>query len=211
MRLRKVAGAEDRLNENKTYFVSSPEENKGIWKSVFSNENQLHVEIGCGKGGFIVENAKKNPNINFIAIEKYDSVLIRVLEKIENEDIPNLRLVLFDANDISLLFGDKEVDTIYLNFSDPWPKNKHARRRLTSSIFLNQYKNILSDNGQIIQKTDNRHLFESSLESFCNNGWSMFDISLDLHKEDEPNICTEYEEKFSKFGPIYRLKAKLKK
>ena len=186
---------------------------KGNWKSLFGNDNPIHIEIGCGKGQFMSTLAKQNPNINYVAIEKFDSVLLRCLEKVENEDIPNLKLTIIDAMAITNFFGESEVDRIYLNFSDPWPKNAHSKRRLTSPLFLEGYANILSKDGEIHQKTDNRHLFEFSLESFNTNNWSLSNISLDLHKDTEKypnNIQTEFEEKWSKLGPIYRLEAKKK-
>ena len=211
MRLRKIKNALEKLQANTTYFVSNPTEYKGNWKSLFGNDNPIHIEIGCGKGQFMSTLAKQNPNINYVAIEKFDSVLLRCLEKVENEDIPNLKLTIIDAMAITNFFGESEVDRIYLNFSDPWPKNAHSKRRLTSPLFLEGYANILSKDGEIHQKTDNRHLFEFSLESLNNYGMILSNISLDLHNSDFPNnIMTEYEEKFSKFGPIYRLEARFK-
>ena len=210
MRLRKISGATERLEANKKYYALNPEESKGFWsKKVFKNDNPLHIEVGCGKGGFIIGMAKAFPEVNFVAIEKYDSVLLRVLEKIEEDDIPNLKILVYDAGELTKAFGPNEVSTIYLNFSDPWPKNKHWKRRLTSSVYLSEYREILVKGGLIVQKTDNRPLFESSLESFSLNGWSMFDISLDLHKTGLFNIMTEYEEKWSPKGPIYKLSATL--
>lgn len=213
MRLRKIKNALEKLQANTTYFVSNPTEYKGNWKSLFGNDNPIHIEIGCGKGQFMSTLAKQNPNINYVAIEKFDSVLLRCLEKVENEDIPNLKLTIIDAMAITNFFGESEVDRIYLNFSDPWPKNAHSKRRLTSPLFLEGYANILSKDGEIHQKTDNRQLFEFSLESFNSNNWSLSNISLDLHKDTEKypnNIQTEFEEKWSKLGPIYRLEAKKK-
>ncbi len=210
MRLRKVKNAMDKLVSNEKYFISNPLEHKGKWQDVFSNTHPLHIEIGCGKGQFIIELAKRNKDINFIAIEKYDSVLLRVLEKVMEEHIPNLKLVLLDASTIINVFLENEISRIYLNFSDPWPKNAHAKRRLTSSNFLKQYETILKVDGEIHQKTDNRLLFEYSLEEFNSNGWKLKNISLDLHKDLEKyseNISTEFEDKWSKLGPIYRLEA----
>ena len=210
MRLRKVKNAYEKLKADTKYFVDKENNYKGRWKSVFNNDNPIHIEIGCGKGQFMMELAKKNPNINYVAIEKYDSVLLRVSEKANEYDIPNLRITIIDANEISNYFDKGEVERIYLNFSDPWPKNHHAKRRLTSKIFLDQYRLILSRNGEIHQKTDNRGLFEFSLESFNENGYGLKHISLDLHKDYEKypfNITTEFEDKWSKFGPIYRLEA----
>lgn len=210
MRLRKVKNAYDKLLKGEGYFVANPLEYKGKWNHLFNNSNPVHIEIGCGKGQFIIELAKRNQNINYIAIEKYDSVLLRVLEKIELENIPNLKLAMIDANKIKEYFDNGEVHRIYLNFSDPWPKNAHAKRRLTHQSFLEQYQIILDSSGEIHQKTDNRGLFEFSLESFNENGWKLKNISLDLHKDYEKypnNITTEFEDKWSKLGPIYRLEA----
>ncbi|MCR5113594.1 MAG: tRNA (guanosine(46)-N7)-methyltransferase TrmB [Acholeplasmatales bacterium] len=215
MRLRKVKNARERLQvNNNPYFINEPELNKGKWSEVFGNENPIHIEIGCGKGQFMSTLAKLHPDINYIAIEKFDSVLLRCLEKIIDQDIPNLKIAVMDAQVLLTYFSEKEVDRIYLNFSDPWPKKHHAKRRLTSPLFLEQYKKVLKEDGEIHFKTDNRGLFEYSLESFCNNGFSLSNISLDLHKDTEKypdNITTEFEDKWSQFGPIYRLEAKEKK
>ncbi len=214
MRLRKVKNAKERLAvDNNKYFISEPEQNKGKWNEIFGNNNPIHIEIGCGKGQFISTLAKQNPDINFIAIEKFDSVLLRCLEKVIDMDLNNLKLCVMDAQMISNYFKNDEVKRIYLNFSDPWPKKHHAKRRLTSPIFLEQYKMILDKKGEIFFKTDNRGLFEYSLESISNNGYSISNISLDLHKDTEKypdNITTEFEDKWSKLGPIYRLEARFK-
>lgn len=210
MRLRKVKNAYEDLCKDSKYFISNPKDYKNKWNElVFKNDNPIHIEVGCGKGQFMMGLAKYFPDINFIAIEKYDSVLIRTLEKALTYDIPNLRLILLDANQLSEVFEKEEVSRIYLNFSDPWPKKRHAKRRLTSYIYLDIYKQILPINGEIFQKTDNRGLFESSLESFSQNNWYLSNISLDLHKTDTFNIMTEYEEKWSPKGPIYRLEARM--
>ena len=213
MRLRKVKDADLKLEENKKYFISNPIDYKGNWKKLFNNSNPIHIEIGCGKGKFILELAKRNPDINYIAIEKFDSVLLRVSEKLLEDDYEynNLKITILDAKEISSFFGEEEVSRIYLNFSDPWPKNHHAKRRLTSKLFLDQYRTILTKDGEIHQKTDNRGLFEYSLESFNENGFKLSNISLDLHKDLEKypfNITTEFEEKWSPNGPIYRLEAR---
>lgn len=213
MRLRKVKDADLKLEENTKYFIANPNDFKGKWNKVFNNDNSIHIEVGCGKGKFILELAKRNPDINYIAIEKYDSVLLRVSEKLLEDEYEynNLKITILDAKEISEFFGEEEVSRIYLNFSDPWPKNHHAKRRLTSKIFLDQYRTILTKDGEIHQKTDNRGLFEYSLESFNENGWKLSNISLDLHKDLEKypfNITTEFEEKWSPNGPIYRLEAR---
>lgn len=212
MRLRHVKNAFEDLASDTKYFVLNPKDYHGKWAlEVFKNNNPIHIEIGCGKGQFMMGLAKHFPDINFIAIEKYDSVLVRCLEKVSQDDIPNLKLVLLDALMLKEVFDKGEVEEIYLNFSDPWPKTRHAKRRLTSYIYLDIYRNILASDGAIIQKTDNRSLFESSLESFSQNDWYLTNISLDLHKTDLFNITTEYEDKWSPKGPIYRLEARMYK
>lgn len=204
MRLKHVKGATEKL-EKSNYVIKNPEKYKGNYQKLFKNKNDIHIEIGVGKGNFIIGMAKANPDINFIGIEMYDSVLVRAVEKLENENIPNLKLIRFDATDIENIFV-KEISTIYLNFSDPWPKNRHEHRRLTSERFLKRYDQIQKEK-IIIQKTDNQKLFEQSLITFTNYGYKIEDISLDLHKTDIPNIQTEYEEKFSSQGcPIYMVK-----
>lgn len=212
MRLRHVKNAFEDLANDTKYFVLNPKDYHGKWAlEVFKNNNPIHIEIGCGKGQFMMGLAKHFPDINFIAIEKYDSVLVRCLEKVSQDDIPNLKLVLLDALMLKEVFDKSEVEEIYLNFSDPWPKTRHAKRRLTSYIYLDIYRNILASDGAIIQKTDNRSLFESSLESLSQNDWYLTNISLDLHKTDLFNITTEYEDKWSPKGPIYRLEARMYK
>ena len=212
MRLKKVKGALERI-EKSTYYVESPEQNKGKWKELFKNDNPIHIEIGMGKGNFIIEMSKRNPNINFIGIEMYDSVLVRAIETLEDEEkeIPNLKLLLFDARNIENIF-DKEIEQIYLNFSDPWPKARHAKRRLTSSIFLEKYDKIFEADKSIIMKTDNDDLFDFSLETLSEHGYTFLEITRDLHSlNDENNVMTEYEKKFSEKGvKINRFKAILK-
>ncbi|MCM1371055.1 MAG: tRNA (guanosine(46)-N7)-methyltransferase TrmB [Clostridium sp.] len=199
MRLKKVKGAEEKVNSSK-YIIEKPDYYKGKYNKLFNNNNELHLEIGMGKGTFIINKALTNPNINYIGIEKYDSVIVRAVEKIENMEIPNLKLIRMDANNIEEIF-DKEIDKIYLNFSDPWPKERHAKRRLSSSEFLNKYNNIFKNKKIIQMKTDNRKLFEYSLKSFIENGYKIDDISLDLYNDDiKDNIPTEYEIKFSSLG-----------
>ena len=212
MRLRHVKNAFEDLANDTKYFVLNPKDYHGKWAlEVFKNNNPIHIEIGCGTGQFMMGLAKHFPDINFIAIEKYDSVLVRCLEKVSQDDIPNLKLILLDALMLKEVFDNGEVEEIYLNFSDPWPKTRHAKRRLTSYIYLDIYRNILASDGAIIQKTDNRSLFESSLESLSQNDWYLTNISLDLHKTDLFNITTEYEDKWSPKGPIYRLEARMYK
>lgn len=203
MRLRNVKGAKE-IIENSSYVIKDAETYKGNYKKLFNNDNPIYLEIGMGKGKFIIENALKYPDINFIGVEKFDSVLVRAVQSL-NEGIPNLKLIKMDATSIESVF-DKEIDRLYLNFSDPWPKNSHEHRRLTSLLFLKRYESILKTN-EIIMKTDNRHLFEYSLISFNNNGYSIKELSLDLHSDDcADNVETEYEMKFSSKGfPIYRV------
>ena len=203
MRLKHIKNAEEIISKSK-YLVKSPRENKGNWNKVFNNDNNIEVEIGMGKGKFIIEKAIQNPNINYIGIEKYDSPLVSAVKKLEELEINNLKLICIDALGIEEVF-DHEIDKIYLNFSDPWPKKKHAKRRLTSPKFLDEYKKILKLNGQLEFKTDNRGLFEYSLVSMQNYGLKFIEVYLDLHKTDIFNIETEYEKKFSPFGPIYKI------
>lgn len=207
MRLRNVKGAKEVI-ENSEYVIKNKEDYKGKFNKLFGNDNPIYLEIGMGKGKFIIENAKRYPNINFIGIEMFDSVLVRAIESI-NEEIPNLKFIKMDATYIENVF-DKDIDLLYLNFSDPWPKNRHEHRRLTSDRFLKRYDSIFKKDKQIIMKTDNRHLFEFSLMSLTDYGYKIEELSLDLHNDDMPdNIKTEYEEKFSSKGfPIYRVCAK---
>ena len=198
MRLRNVKNAVNIVN-NSNYCINEPEKYKGNFKKVFENDNPIHLEIGMGKGDFIINMALTYPNINFIGMEKYESVMVRAIEKLKDLEINNLKLIRYDATTIDKVF-DKEIDTLYLNFSDPWPKTRHAKRRLTSPIFLNLYDKIFKGENKIIQKTDNINLFSYSIESLSNYGYKFEKVSLDLHKEDIPNIKTEYEKKFSSQG-----------
>lgn len=210
MRLRNVKNKQQ-IMDNSSYLVPNPKDFCGKWKKVFQNNYPIHVEIGTGKGNFIIEKALQNPNINFIGIERYDSVIARCLEKIP-DDLPNLKMIRMNALEIEEVF-QHEIDTIYLNFSDPWPKKRWHKRRLTSSIFLEKYDYLFQKDCKIIQKTDNSLLFEYSICSLSEYGYTIQEISLDLHhSEIENNIMTEYEEKFSKKGnPIYYLVAVKKK
>lgn len=207
MRLKKVKNAKERV-EASEYFVCNPKDNIGRWQEVFKNENPIYIEIGMGKGKFIINMAKTYPNINFIGIEKYDSVMVKALNILDEEEkIPNLKLVLTDANDIEEVFKN-DVDRIYLNFSDPWPKSKHEKRRLTSKNFLEKYDNVFNGKKEIFQKTDNFDFFEYSRKSFLEYGYEIKNLTYDLHNEDIFNIPTEYEEKFSAKGvKINRLEA----
>lgn len=205
VRLKYVKGASEKI-EKSSYVILNPSDYKGKYNELFNNNNPIYIEIGMGKGTFMYENALKYPNINFIGIEKYDSVMVRAIEKVEKEEINNLKFIRIDARKIEEIF-DKEIDRIYLNFSDPWPKARHDKRRLSSPNFLKKYDNIFQKEKRIIMKTDNRKLFEFSIISFTNYGYKINDISLDLHNDDiKDNIETEYEKKFSSMGyPIYKI------
>lgn len=205
MRLKHVRGAGDKI-ESSSYLIKNPIEHKGKYKELFNNNNPIYIEIGMGKGTFIYENALRYPNINFIGIEKYDSVMVRAIEKVENIELNNLKFIRMDATKIEEVF-DKEIDRIYLNFSDPWPKARHEKRRLSSLNFLEKYDSIFNKEKRIIMKTDNRKLFEFSIVSFTNYDYKINEISLDLHNDEViDNIETEYEKKFSSKGfPIYKI------
>ena len=194
MRLKHIKNAEEIISKSK-YLVKSPRENKGSWNKVFNNDNNIEVEIGMGKGKFIIEKAIQNPNINYIGIEKYDSPLVSAVKKLEELEINNLKLICLDALGIEEVF-DHEIDKIYLNFSDPWPKKRHAKRRLTSSIFLNKYENLFENEKHIEMKTDNDDLYNYSCESFIENGYDI--VKTDTNYLD--TIRTEYEDKFISLG-----------
>lgn len=207
MRLRNVRGASD-IIDNSSYILKDYKNYKGKFNELFNNQNPIHIEIGMGKGDFIIGMAKKYPDINFIGIEKFDSVMVRAVEKLK-EEIPNLKLIKMDATNIEEVFY-KEIDTIYLNFSDPWPKNRHEDRRLTSTKFLTRYDNLFKTGKHIIMKTDNRKLFEFSIISLTNYEYKIEEISLDLYNDGaKDNVQTEYERKFvSKGFPIYKIDVK---
>lgn len=206
MRQRNKPWAKEKLAEYPQYVIQTPEENKGNWQGVFEKRAPLHIEIGTGKGRFITGMAKANPDINYIGIELQDSIIVTALEKIIDDELPNVKLMNVNAADLQKFFEDGEVDRVYLNFSDPWPKVRHAKRRLTFESFLKIYESILVKNGEIHFKTDNQGLFEFSLMSFSQYGLLLKEVSLDLHNSNyEGNIMTEYEEKFSQKGNrIYR-------
>lgn len=211
MRLRNVPGSREAIADN-DMAINEPTELKGKWKEEFGNDNPIRIEIGMGKGKFITTLAMENPDINYIGIEKYSSVLIRAIERCEEIEVPNLRFIRMEAEYICDVFEKGEVDRIYLNFSDPWPKDRHAKRRLTSDRFLGKYEKILVKGGLVEFKTDNRDLFDFSLESIKECGWELVDYTFDLHNDPERlvgNICTEYELKFSEAGnPICKLIAR---
>lgn len=206
MRLKNVKGATT-VVENSVYLIKNPEQYKGKFESLFFNQNPIRIEIGMGKGNFIIENAKKYPNINFIGIEKYDSVMIRAVQKLDTLELKNLKLIRMDANRIEEVF-DHEIDLIYLNFSDPWPKARHEKRRLMSPNFLNKYSLIFKNKNRMELKTDNRVLFEYAIKTFNEEHFKIDDICLNLYAEDTSNnIPTEYELKFKEQGfPIYQIK-----
>lgn len=205
VRLRNVKGANEEI-EKSEYIIKNYKDYKGKFNKIFENKNNINIEIGMGKGDFIINMALKYPDTNFIGIEKYDSVMVRAVEKLEGKIIKNLRLIKMDAKEIDEVF-EKEIDTLYLNFSDPWPKARHSKRRLTSDYFLEKYDNIFKNNKTIIQKTDNRKLFEYSIESFNNYGYKIDEISLNMYEDDiKDNVQTEYEKKFvEKNNIIYRI------
>lgn len=232
MRLRNVRGSREIIAEN-PYVIKGPEGLRGRWQEIFEKENPLHIEIGMGKGKFIMRQAELNPDINYIGIEKYSSVLIRALEKLENRKsvsmkvegpegkatrqaadrklIRNLAFIRMDAEYIGNVFGVDEVDRIYLNFSDPWPKDRHAKRRLTSRQFLEKYSGFLKNEGELIFKTDNVELFDFSLEEVKEAGWTLVNYTYDLHNSPhkEGNVMTEYEERFlAKGNKICRMEIK---
>ena len=209
MRLKHVKGSEEAIASS-ALVVQDPKGMRGKWFSVFGNDRPIRIEIGMGKGRFITEHARKNPEINYIGIEKYSSVLLRAIQKVETmeEPVPNLIFICMDATDICDVFAEGEVDRIYLNFSDPWPKDRHAKRRLESRQFLEKYAKILKKDGLIEFKTDNRILFDFAVEEVEPAGWKTEALTYDLHNDpsmNEGNIMTEYEEKFSSMGnPIFK-------
>ena len=207
MRLKNIKGASEKILLGK-YFINNPSDYKGKWHKLFNNNNPIYIEIGMGKGNFIIKNALNNPNINYIGIEMYDSVILRAIEKSEELELSNLKLIRMDARLIEDIF-DKEIDLIYLNFSDPWPKNRNAKRRLTHERFLSVYDTVFKKDKKIFMKTDNVNLFEFSIESLSCYGYKLKNVSLDLVNSGfEGNIMTEYEKKFTEKGiRINRLEA----
>ncbi len=209
MRLRNVSGSREGIAANE-FVIHNPENLKGKWMEYFGNDNPIHIEIGMGKGKFIIQLALENPDINYVGIEKYSSVLIRAVEKRREADIKNTGLIRFDAEYINDIFAEEEVSRIYLNFSDPWPKDRHAKRRLTSKEFLTRYDKFLTLEGEVVFKTDNSELFAFSLKQVETAGWKLRNSTCDLHHSEyaHGNVMTEYEEKFSSKGnPIHRLTA----
>lgn len=210
MRLRNVPGSREAIAES-NLAINEPQVLKGKWNEEFGNNNPIRIEIGMGKGRFITQLALENPDINYVGIEKYSSVLIRAIEKCQDIEVPNLRFIRMEAEYICDVFNKEEVDRIYLNFSDPWPKDGHAKRRLTSKQFFERYDNILKKDGVVEFKTDNDLLFQFSLEQVPEAGWNLVAQTWDLHNDSEMvkgNVMTEYESKFSQMGnPIHKLVA----
>lgn len=213
MRLRNIPGAKDAILESQ-FVIQKPKEKKGKWETVFPEKQPIHIEVGMGKGRFLMDMAKLHPEINYVGIEMYDSVLLRALQKMEERELAgtlpeNLVFLRMDARTLPFVFEKGEVGKIYLNFSDPWPKERHAKRRLTSRQFLERYNQILAADGVVEFKTDNKGLFEFSLEEVEEAGWKLLGHTFDLHHDsemNEGNVMTEYEEKFSSMGnPIYKL------
>ena len=207
MRLKNVPGAREAIAAS-DLVIKDAESLKGKWREYWGNDKEIHIEVGMGKGKFMMGMAKANPDVNYIGIEMYSSVLYRAVQKLELEPLDNLKYLLLDAKDIANVFDKGEVDRIYLNFSDPWPKDRHAKRRLPSRQFLARFDQILKDGGVIEFKTDNKDLFTFAEEEVEPAGWKILEITYDLHNDEkmvEGNIMTEYEEKFSSMGnPIYK-------
>lgn len=210
MRLRNKPWAREKLDAHPQYVVLNPEQEKGQWNKVFNNDQPIHIEVGTGKGQFVTGMARQNPHINYIGIELYESVIVTALDRLIEADLPNLKLLNVDGAELMNYFEKGEVDRVYLNFSDPWPKTRHAKRRLTYQSFLSLYESLMPDGGEVHFKTDNQGLFEYSLKSFSEYGMLLTFVSLDLHNSGfEGNVMTEYEEKFSAKGQrIYRSEAK---
>lgn len=213
MRLRNIPGAKETIIES-TYVIQEPEKVKGRWKDQFKKQQSIHIEVGMGKGRFLMDMARLHPEINYVGIEMYDSVLLRALQKLEEREsvgqhFENLLFMRIDARLLPEIFEKGEVERIYLNFSDPWPKARHAKRRLTSREFLARYERVLVPEGRIEFKTDNQELFQFSLEEIQEAGWTLLGRTYDLHGNEamnRGNVMTEYEEKFSSQGnPIYKL------
>ena len=207
MRLRHIPGSEEEIAAS-PYVIQNPSGRKGCWKDVFGNENPIEIEIGMGKGRFIMELAALHPNINYVGIERYPSVLLRGLQKRAELELNNIYFMCVDAKNLAEIYAPGEAEKIYLNFSDPWPKDRHEKRRLTSEDFMAVYNQILRPDGVVEFKTDNRGLFDYSLEAIPKAGWKIADYTYDLHHSEMGigNVMTEYEEKFSSKGnPIYKL------
>ena len=208
MRLRNIKGSREYIAES-PFVVQDAKAQKGRWQEFFGNANPLHIEVGMGKGQFLMELAQRNPRINYIGIEKFSSVLLRAIQKQEELELGNLKFIRMDAEEICDVFAKDEVTKLYLNFSDPWPKDRHHKRRLTSREFLARYSRFLHKDGSIEFKTDNRYLFDFSLAEAKEAGWKLEAFTYDLHKDEQMNqgnIMTEYEQRFSEQGnPICKM------
>ena len=210
MRLRNIPGANEAVAAS-PYCIQDAAEHRGQWHAFFENNHPIHIEIGMGKGRFLMDLAALHPEINYIGIERYTSVLLRAVQKMDTLQLPNVHFLCEDAAKLPEIFAPEEVDRIYLNFSDPWPKDRHAKRRLTSPVFMSVYDKILAPRGVVEFKTDNRGLFEYSLESIPDAGWEITEYTFDLHNSPmaEGNVMTEYEMKFASEGkPICKLIAR---
>jgi len=224
MRMRRKKNLENRLDNCGDYLFTIKELDKNFktaietkdyfdYKELFENTNPVHMEIGCGKGQFVYEIAKRNPDINYIAVEKSANVIVQAVERVAAEGLPNVRFIKGSAEYLPRFIPDGSIERLYLNFSCPFPKNKYANHRLTNKSFLALYEMMLADEAEIHQKTDNMHFFEYSINELSDYGFTIKNVSLDLHNSDfEGNIVTEYEKRFSDLGqPIYRLEAYLKR
>lgn len=209
MRMRKKKHCSERMEKCAELWIKEAEALKGEWKNEFGNDNPIHIEIGCGKGNFVAGMAQLHPDINYVAIEKVEDVIVLAMEKVQSAQLENVRFISIDADRLADFFQKGEICRIYLNFSDPWPKKKQAKRRLTHKNFLDIYRSVLSIGDKICFKTDNRALFEFSLNSFADEDFKLSNITFDLHASGfEGNVMTEYEQRFSEQGmPIYRLEA----
>lgn len=210
MRLRNKPWAREKIDAHPQYIIPEKSIKKGHWHTIFGNNNPIHIEVGTGKGQFVTGMAKQHPDINYIGIELYESVIVSALDLLIEADVPNLKLLNVDGSNLLDYFEKGEVNQVYLNFSDPWPKTRHMKRRLTYKTFLNLYEELMPEGGEVHFKTDNQGLFEYSLKSFSEYGMLLTYVSLDLHNSGfEGNVMTEYEEKFSAKGQrIYRAEAK---
>ena len=212
MRVRKKPGAFEELLKHEKYYIHNPNDFRGKWHEVFENDNPIHAEFGGGKGGFIIEMARKHPDVNFIMVDVITEVMLKAAEKATKSEVPNLKLIKIDLAFLDQVFAPDELTRIYLNFSDPWPKKRHYKRRLTYRDFLNKYREVLKREGWIYFKTDNRTLFEFSMNEFIDCDLKLKHFTMDLHSLDVPwNVMTEYEKKFSSLGmPIYRVEAQFR-
>lgn len=212
MRLRFVKGARELIESYPNLVIDKQDPEKLFYEDMFDKQQPVHLEIGIGKGQFIHTLAKENPNINYIGIEKFDSVIVRALEKVIEDPLPNLKLIRVDAQAIPIILKDHSVDKVYINFPDPWPKERHAKRRLANRNFLKIYEDLLTDVGEVHLKTDNEILFDYAVEEMYYYGMDITYMTRDLHKSDfKGNIMTEFEEKYSKRGnEIYKLTASFK-